>query len=93
EISLNNISAYKVPYNSVFNLNGVDGVYFIKNNKVKFTPVKVIKKEDDFVYISNNFKEIFPDVTEPIYKDFEELNPFSKIILNPKDYKENEDYK
>lgn len=93
ELETIKLFTYKVPKSAVFNQYNVEGVYFIKNNKVKFTPVKIIKNENDFVYVSNNFKEIFPNITSSIYKDFEELNPFSKIILNPKNYRENDDYK
>lgn len=83
---------YKIPKEALISINKIKGVYYLENNIVKFTPVSIIKEIGNEVYISNDFDDIFPNVISKSQIDFSTLNPFTKIILNPENYKEGSMY-
>lgn len=91
KLNLGKLETYKIPKTSITKRNGVDGVLYLSGNRIKFTPVKIEKEEDNFFYVSNDFSEIFQniDITKI---EFETLEPFTKIIKNPVDYTEGEIY-
>lgn len=91
KLNLGKFETYKIPSTAITQRNGVDGVLYLKGNIIKFTPVKIEKEEDDYVYISNDFSEIFPN-TDTTSIEFENLHPFTKIIKNPINYSEGEIY-
>lgn len=91
KLNLGEFETYKIPKTAITQRNGVNGVLYLKDNIIKFNPVKIEKEEDNYIYISNDFSEIFPN-TETEKIKFEHLRPFTKIIKNPDKYKEGEIY-
>lgn len=91
KLNLGKYETYKIPSTAITQRNDVDGVLYLKGNIIKFTPVKIEKEEDDYVYISNDFSKIFPNADTNLIK-FEHLSPFTKILKNPENYLEGEIY-
>lgn len=91
KLNLGKYETYKIPNTAITTRNGVDGVLYLSGNKIKFTPVKIEKEEGNFLYVSNDFSEIFPNA-DTTNIEFEHLYPFTKIIKNPNDYIEGEIY-
>lgn len=91
KLNLGKLETYKIPKTSITKRNGVDGVLYLSGNRIKFTPVKIEKEEDNFFYVSNDFSEIFQNI-DTTKIEFETLEPFTKIIKNPVDYTEGEIY-
>ena len=91
KLNLGEYETYRIPNTAITTRNGVEGVLYLSGNKIKFTPIKIEKEEDNFLYVSNNFSEIFPN-TDIKNIEFEHLYPFTKIIKNPTDYIEGEIY-
>lgn len=90
-LKMDKIKTYKIPKSSIVERNGIEGVLYLKGNIVNFTPIKIIKEDGDKVFISNDFSRIFTD-TFNTNIDFGNLEPFTKIILDPKNYYEGEIY-
>lgn len=91
KLNLGKYETYKIPNTAITTRNGVDGVLYLSGNKIKFTPVKIEKEEGNFLYVSNDFSEIFQNA-DTTNIEFEHLYPFKKIIKNPNDYIEGEIY-
>lgn len=87
-INLNLTEGFKVPKSSLIKKNGIDGLYAIEDGKVRFIPVKIIKQENDYIYISSNISDIFPSAILNTNIEFNELKPFTKIIINPVVYQD-----
>lgn len=91
-LTLNAENGYIIPKSSIIKKSEQDGVYFLDNNVITFTPVKIIKEEEDNYYISNNISTIFPEIVSEEEIEFKTLEPFSKILLNPENYEEGNIY-
>lgn len=92
KLTLNTESGYSIPKSSVINKHNQDGVYFLDNNVITFTPIKILKDEGDNYLISNNISLIYPDIISEDIVSFKTLDPFSKIIINPDNYEEGNIY-
>lgn len=84
---------YKIPKQALIKIDNVLGVFYLDNKeKVRFTPVSLIQEFEKEVYISNNINDIFPSIISESKIEFEILKPFTKILLNPQNYKEGDKY-
>lgn len=92
KIDINKSRVYKVPKSSVFDIDHIKGLYFLDDNLVSFTPVKILDEGEDYYYISNNFNEIFPRVLDNDNMNFKKLEPFDKILIDPTNYSEGDQY-
>lgn len=84
---------YKIPKEALIETNGVLGVFYLDDKEIiRFTPVHLIQEFEKEVYISNNLNDIFPNIISESDVEFDTLNPFTKILLNPQNYKEGDKY-
>lgn len=72
---------YKIPKNSITKFNGYEGVYYIKNGRVDFTPITKISEDDQFSYVSVNMPNTIKN------GHFKELTSFTKVIINNRNLK------
>lgn len=91
-IEYRNILSYKVPKTSVIDKKIYKGVLFLKDNIVKFSPIKILGEEGDYYYISNDFNIIFPELKNKENLKFDKLNSYDKVLINPDKYKEGDRY-
>lgn len=92
QMETSNKELYKIPKKALVHMGDYTGLYYVSNRKVYFAPVKVFKEEEEFLYISTNFSDIFPRKINSEDLQFNKIESFSKIILNPQDYKEGDFY-
>lgn len=92
KLDLSTNVGYTVPKSSVISKEGQDGLYYLKNNIITFTPIKIISENDEGYFVTNNFNEIFPKAISSEMNNFSELQPFTKIVINPEDFQEGDSY-
>ena len=92
QMETSNKELYKIPKKALVHMGDYTGLYYVSNRKVYFAPVKVFDEDDEFLYVSSNFNDIFPRKLNNEDLQFNKLESFSKVILNPQDYKEGDYY-
>ena len=92
QMETSNKELYKIPKKALVHMGDYTGLYYVRNRKVYFAPVKVFNEDGKFLYVSTNFNDIFPRKLNNEDLQFNKLESFSKIILNPQDYKEGDFY-
>lgn len=92
QMETSNKELYKIPKKALVHMGDYTGLYYVSNRKVYFAPVKVFDEDDKFLYVSSNFNDIFPRKLNNEDLQFNKLESFSKVILNPQDYKEGDYY-
>ncbi|WP_311487874.1 HlyD family efflux transporter periplasmic adaptor subunit [uncultured Helcococcus sp.] len=92
QMETSNKELYKIPKKALVYMGDYTGLYYVSNRKVYFAPVKVFDEDDEFLYVSSNFNDIFPRKLNNEDLQFNKLESFSKVILNPQDYKEGDYY-
>lgn len=92
KMETSNKELYKVPKEALVNKGQYTGLYYVNNRKIFFAPVKVMSEDEKYLYVSSDFKDIFPRKLNNEDLQFNQLQAFSKIILNPLDYKEGDIY-
>lgn len=81
-----NFQGLKVMKSSIFKSEGVNGVYKIDyNNRLVFTPVKVIGYDMDYAILFNEYFYETIDGEETLVKT---VSVFDQVIIDPTSYKE-----
>lgn len=92
EIKLLTIDTYRIPEDAIVELEGSKGFYYIDNTIVKFQPVEIVDKEDNFFIVSSQVSRAFPNKIGDANILFDSIQPFTDIIIRPNDIKEGDKY-
>lgn len=79
--------SFKIPNRAIIEQNGLKGILYIDKSIIKFTPIKILETNNDESIVTNTMDNIFPNILEESNILFEEIKPFTNIILNPSDFK------
>lgn len=90
-LKFDSYEGFSIPKSALFEKDGINGVYGLDNNKIKFYPLSVISSQGDNIFVSRDLNQIFSRaLIENI--NIDRLEEFTKILINPKNFKEGDSY-
>ena len=84
DIIKNYFEGFKVPIQSIVTKENIKGVYIVRNNMVKFIPIRVMTNDDKFAIIDNL------EISDKSYDASKTIRVFDEVVTKVKYVRENQ---